>query len=101
MSPLQVAILEIIEANDGKFSWYQLDRALTHRAGADPGIVSRDLMPALRELERAGFITASAGHSPAQPLYSVTPTGQKQLGAVNPGHSEVGTAKPGQPAGTH
>ncbi len=79
MSPLQVAILKIIEANDGKFSWYQLDRALTHRAGVDPGIVSRGLMPALRELEQAGFITASVGYSPAKPLYSVTPTGQEQL----------------------
>jgi DNA-binding PadR family transcriptional regulator len=79
MSPLQVTILKIIEANDGKFSWYQLDRALTHRAGVDPGIVSRDLMPALRELEQAGFITASAGYNPAHPLYSVTPKGQEQL----------------------
>ncbi|MGC8640073.1 MAG: hypothetical protein ACP5XB_09380 [Isosphaeraceae bacterium] len=79
MSPLQVAILKLIEANDGRFSWYQLDRALTHRAGVDPGIVSRDLVPASRELEQAGFITASAGHSPARPLYSVTPAGEQEL----------------------
>jgi DNA-binding PadR family transcriptional regulator len=36
-------------------------------------------MPALRELEQAGFITTTAGPNPAQPLYSVTPTGQQQL----------------------
>jgi DNA-binding PadR family transcriptional regulator len=73
MTPFQTAILEIIEANDGKLSWYQLDRALTQRVGGwDPGIVSRDLMPALGALEQAGLIARSAGHNPAQPLYSIT-----------------------------
>jgi DNA-binding PadR family transcriptional regulator len=85
MSPFQIAILEIIKANDGKFSWYQLDRALTQRVGGwDPGIVSKDLMPALRELEQAGFIATSAGHNPAQPLYSITPAGQQE-GETVPG----------------
>jgi DNA-binding PadR family transcriptional regulator len=79
MNPLQKAILEVIKANDGEYSWYQLDRALIHRAGIDPGTVSRDLMPVLSELEQAGFITASRGYNPGQPLYSVTPTGQEQL----------------------
>ena len=59
MSPLQVTILEIIKANDGKFSWYQLDRALTRRVGVDAGIVSRDLMGVLRELEQAGLISTT------------------------------------------
>jgi DNA-binding PadR family transcriptional regulator len=82
MSPSQIAILEIINANDGKFSWYQLDRALSQQAGGtDPGIVSIDLMPALRELQREGFIITGAGHNPAQPLYSITPAGQQQLEA--------------------
>jgi len=79
MSPLQITILELIKANDGRFSWYQLDRALTHRARTDPGTVSEHLMPSLHELQQAGFITASAGHNPAQPLYSVTPAGQREL----------------------
>jgi DNA-binding PadR family transcriptional regulator len=79
MSPLQITILELIKANDGRFSWYQLDRALTHRARADPGMVSKELMPSLHELHQAGFITASAGHNPAQPLYSITPAGQREL----------------------
>jgi DNA-binding PadR family transcriptional regulator len=74
MTPFQTAILEIIEANDGKMSWYQLDRALTQRVdGWDPEVVSRDLMPALRVLEQAGYIATSAGHNPAQPLYSIAP----------------------------
>ncbi len=82
MSPLQIAILELIKAEDGKFSWYQLDRALTQRAGGvDPGIVSRDLMPALRELEQEGFISAGTSHNPGQPFYSITSTGQQELDA--------------------
>jgi DNA-binding PadR family transcriptional regulator len=80
MSPLQVTILEVIEANDGRFSWYQLTRALTHRAGGlDPAMVSKGLLPALHELEQAGFITTSAGPNPGQPVYSITPTGQQRL----------------------
>ncbi len=80
MSLLQIAILKVIKANDGKFSWYQLDRALTQRAaGVDPSIVSKDLMSALRELEQVGFIRTSDGHNPGQPLYSMTPAGQQQL----------------------
>lgn len=79
MNPLQIAILEIIQSNDGKFSWYQLDRALTHRSGIDPGIVSSGLMAALHELEQAGFISARIGHNTAQPLFSISPSGVEQL----------------------
>ena len=79
MSPFQIAILDLIEANDGKLSWYQLDRALTQRVGGwDPGIVSRDLMPALRQLEQAGFIATSAGQNASQPLYWITPAGHQE-----------------------
>lgn len=78
MSPLQIAIIEIIQSNDGKFSWYQIDRALSHRSNKG-GIALGNLMPALLDLEQAGFITTSAGYNPAQPLYSVTPYGQEQL----------------------
>ena len=80
MSHLQITILKIVKANDGKLSWYQLDRALTHRAGGlDPAVVSKDLMPALHELEQAGFVATSAGHDPAQPLYSITLSGLQSL----------------------
>jgi DNA-binding PadR family transcriptional regulator len=71
MSTLRIAILKMIKANDGKFSWYQLDRALTRRAGGvDPGVVSKDLMSALRELEQEGFITTRrpAGRSASRQL---------------------------------
>jgi DNA-binding HxlR family transcriptional regulator len=79
MSDFQITVLTAIQANDGKFSWYQLDRALTHRAGVDPGKVSKDMMLALRELEGAGFIIAGVGHNPGQPLYSITASGQQLL----------------------
>lgn len=76
-SPFQRAILDIIQANDGELTWYQLDRALTRRGGEwDPGIMSRELMPALRELEQGGFLATRAGPHPAQPRYSITPAGQ-------------------------
>ena len=76
MSDLRTAILKIIKDNDGKFSWYQVDRALTWRVeGVYPGVVSESLMTVLRELERDGFITTIAGHHRAQPLYSITPVG--------------------------
>jgi DNA-binding PadR family transcriptional regulator len=90
MSPSQIIILEIIKANDGKFSWYQLDRELTHRVGGlDPATVSRDLMPTLHRLEHCGFITTNAGHNPGQPLYSITPKGREYLGVVR---KETGTS---------
>ncbi len=38
MGPLQITILELIKANDGTFSWYQLERALTRQVRTDPGV---------------------------------------------------------------
>jgi DNA-binding HxlR family transcriptional regulator len=79
MSPLQIAILEIVKLNDGKLSWYQIDRALANRGGVDLQAASMGLMATLRGLEAAGFIATNPGHHPAQPLYSLTPVGQQQL----------------------
>jgi DNA-binding PadR family transcriptional regulator len=79
MNPLQIAILQIISDNDGEFSWYQIDRALSRR-GTGGGSASGNLLSILRELEMAGLVAARAGHHAAQPLYSVTPAGQQQLG---------------------
>src|ERR1700733_10530918 len=69
ISSIQIAILKAIQANDGKLSWYQLNRELTQRlASGGSTAVSEVLMPGLRELEQADFITTVAGHHPAQPL---------------------------------
>ncbi len=96
MSPLQLTILELINANDGKFSWYQLDRALTRRARIDPGTVSEELMPSLHELQQAGFVNAIEGHNPGQPLYSVTPAGQREREIHRDGEGSRDEMKAGQ-----
>jgi hypothetical protein len=69
----------IIQSINWMVRWYRLDRFLIHQAGVDPGIVSCGLTPALRELERAGFITASLGPAQAQTLYSMTQSGVERL----------------------
>jgi DNA-binding PadR family transcriptional regulator len=80
MTPLHLTVLRIIGTNDGKVSWYQIDRALSQQ-----GLVSGTwpapggLMPVLRELEQSGYITAAVGPNPAQPLYSITQMAQEQL----------------------
>jgi DNA-binding PadR family transcriptional regulator len=76
-----MTVLRIIKANDGRFSWYQIDRELTHREGFDPGIVSSGLMPVLRELEHSGCIIAAAGQNSTPSLFSITPAGRQQLEA--------------------
>jgi len=81
MNTFYFAVLTAIQANNSRFSWYQLDRELVTHAGCDPGVVSKDLMTVLRELQQTGYISVSAGHNPAQPLYSITPAGQEQLQA--------------------
>lgn len=87
MNPLHLAVLRFIDTNDGKFGWYQIDRALSQqRPAGDAWPASGGLMPVLRELERSEYITATAGPNLAQPLYSITPTGHQQL--------EVPTPKP-------
>jgi DNA-binding PadR family transcriptional regulator len=73
----QIAVLKVIEANDGKLSWYQLDRALSRAHGGD--IVSTDLMRSLKELEDRGFISTKVGHSAAQPLCIITSDGRAKL----------------------
>ncbi len=81
MNPVHLAVLGIITANDGRFSWYQIDRALSQRGVEGAWPAPGGLMPILRELEQSGCITATAGQNPAQPLYSITPAGQEQLQA--------------------
>jgi len=80
MNPLHLAVLRIINANDGKFSWYQIDRALSHK-GVVGGVwpAPGGLMPVLRELEQSEYVTTTVGENPAQPCYSITQTGHQQL----------------------
>ncbi len=81
MQALQHEILALIHAHDGKWSWYQIDRALSswspHRE--EHRHVLGTLMEALRELEGGGLVTTKAGHHPSQPVYAMTPKGQHAL----------------------
>lgn len=72
ISDFKIEILKLVGKNDGKFSWYQLDRQLTFN-----GIeMSENLMQAVRDLESGGLITSKKGDNPSQPLYSLTLQGK-------------------------
>ena len=71
MSELKIRILETIRQNDGQFSWYQLDRTLSDSSVEHSG----NLMQVLRELVASELISTSSGVNPAQPLYSITESG--------------------------
>ena len=83
MHTLQREILELIHAHDDQWSWYQIDRALSHWSshGEDHRQVAGNLMDVLRELEGDGFVTTKAGHHPSQPVYAMTTKGQHALEA--------------------
>jgi DNA-binding PadR family transcriptional regulator len=86
MNPIHLAVLRIINANDGKFSWYQIDRALSQQ-GVDGGTwpAPGGLMPVLRELEQSEYVKTTVGQNPAQPLYLITQAGHRQLEAYSQG----------------
>jgi hypothetical protein len=79
----QTEILELIAAHDGRYSWYQLDRALsTWSADRERNLpLLRGLPEVLRELEDDGLISSGAGHHPSQPVYSITAQGEQAIGA--------------------
>lgn len=66
---MRMEILRLIANNDGKLSWYQLDRSLSH----DEFLPIMDqMMPLLEQLEQDGLIK-SEGEAPR---YRVTDAGQ-------------------------
>lgn len=75
MNELQMKILEVIKLNNGKFSWYQLDRALSESGIAHAG----NLMEILREFVASGKISTTDGANPSQPAYSITEIGESFL----------------------
>lgn len=88
MNPVHITVLRIINTNDGKFSWYQIERTLSHQGVVgDAWPALGGLMPVLRELEQSGYITAAVGPNPAQPLYSITQIGHQQLDGYSADHS--------------
>ena len=74
VAQIKQPVLAAIARNDGKWSWYQLDRALSAQ-GLD---VSR-LMDALSELEAEGLVRAlPVAERPGQPLYALTSEGKRR-----------------------
>lgn len=71
MNQLQAKLLELIQLNNGKYSWYQLDRAISFE-----NVEGREnLMENLKTLQSQGFITSQQGPNPSQPTYSITENG--------------------------
>jgi DNA-binding PadR family transcriptional regulator len=83
MHALQREILELIHAHDGQWSWYQIDRALSHWSPQkeEHRQMAGSLMDVLRELEEHGLVTTKAGHHTSQPVYVMTTKGQQALEA--------------------
>ncbi|RDD83544.1 hypothetical protein DVJ77_02920 [Dyella tabacisoli] len=64
-------VFEAIAQNDGRWTWYQLDRRLM---GANPEMTT-SLMPAINELIRDRRIRVMPDSPiPGQPRYEVVPT---------------------------
>lgn len=66
-------LIKIIGKNEGKFSWYQIDRQL----GIEGIVQTSNLIKLLHTLESDGLIVAKVDLNPAQPLYSLTSKGKK------------------------
>lgn len=71
MIETRMKILEVIAANSGQYSWYQIDRRLSESGVEHAG----QLMLLLRELGADGLIASGTGPNPAQPVYSITDAG--------------------------
>ena len=71
----QLAILKLVVSNDGRWSWYQLDRGLGSK-----GIAGGSWMiGAIRRLVEDGLIEEREGATPAQPLYFSTAKGRERV----------------------
>ena len=91
MNSLSLQILRVIDRHDGVFSWYQIDRELVTwslRREENRAQMHR-LMDYLRDLEKQNLIRSAPGHSPSQPLYSLTAAGRELLHGWGTGTIEV------------
>ncbi|MDT5124041.1 MAG: hypothetical protein QOC96_3523 [Acidobacteriota bacterium] len=68
-------ILKLIYENDGRWSWYQLDRALSVRQLHGGG----RLIKVLQHLEENGLIRSEASSEDSVPRYYVTDAGKRLL----------------------
>lgn len=76
MTPFRLAVLKIVSDQDGKCSWYQIERTLGRR-GVIP---DENVMTVLREFTAAGLIAeVPQPANPAQPLYKLLDKGKEAL----------------------
>lgn len=76
MTTFRLTVLQLIAARDGKYSWYQIERALGQRGVC----LEENLMDALKDFEEQSLILATPqANLPAQPLYSVSEQGRQLL----------------------
>ena len=75
MLELELKILEIVQRNNGCFSWYQLDRVLSETGSHHGG----RLMHILDSLVDSGRICMRPGPNPVQPFYEITEMGLEAI----------------------
>jgi hypothetical protein len=69
-------ILGFVEKNNGDWSWYQLDRVLSH----DDNLPIMDrLLETIKGLESNGLIRSDLSESESMPKYWITENGRKLL----------------------
>lgn len=83
LGPREHAVLAVIEAHDGQWYWYQVDRALSQSGSAVVGV--GPFMEEIGRLTAAGFIAERpCADQPGAPHYWVTDAGRAALARVAP-----------------
>ena len=74
ISPVERQILELIEANNGKWYWYQIDRAISRQ-----GKIVGPFWKELDRLKEQGYYEEKQGDNAARPTYWITDKGKRHL----------------------
>ena len=72
---IRTTIVELIDRNDAKWTWYQLERGLTRAGLGGRG----DTMTVVAELVREGLLSEQSDERYLHPLYRVTEKGKAFL----------------------
>jgi hypothetical protein len=72
---IRTTIVELIDRNDGKWTWYQLERGLTRAGLGGRG----DTMSVVAELVHEGLLSEQSDERYVHPLYRITEKGKAFL----------------------
>jgi hypothetical protein len=75
---IRETVLQLIAANDGKWSWYQIERGLSARSVNSEG----RLMSIINDLISDKLIVAIPSSIASQPMYGLTDTGKASLSST-------------------